>query len=85
MFRHGQALDLKQEYLGSPAKAGKENAAPEAKSGRAAGNWPEVEIRVASSRAGDLTLPGLSCGSLPVQCHIYIHPQMSGTRPRGHS
>ncbi|KAL0019238.1 hypothetical protein WJX79_004955 [Trebouxia sp. C0005] len=50
--RHGQALDLKNDYLGSPAKAGKENVAPHATEDKAGGNWPEVEIRVASKHSG---------------------------------
>jgi hypothetical protein len=56
-FRHGQALDLKNDYLGSPAKAGKENAAPHAEEDKAGGNWPEVEIRVASKHSGSLLSP----------------------------
>jgi len=47
-------LDLKNDYLGSPAKKGKENAAPHAKEDKAGGNWPEVEIRVAGKHSGSL-------------------------------
>jgi len=47
-------LDLKHDYLGSPAKAGKENAAAHAKEDKADGNWPEVQIKVASKHSGSL-------------------------------
>lgn len=53
--RHGHALDLRDDYLHSPAKEGKENAAPQGKAEKADGNWPEVEIRVASKHPGDMS------------------------------
>ena len=53
--RRGQALDLRNDYLPNSAKQGKENAAPNTDidaADNAAGNWPEVEIRVAKKGPG---------------------------------
>ena len=60
--RRGQALDLKDDYL-STNKQGKENEAPDANTiaaDKADGNWPEIEIRVASKRSGKGPDPEMS-------------------------
>ena len=49
--RHGQALDLHDDYLSETVKDGKENAAP-ATNTKPDNNWPQVEIRVADKRPG---------------------------------
>ena len=70
--RHGKALDLHKDYLSSPAKKGKENAEPHAKHKKAHGNWPEVEIRVASKHSGDLLQ--LSIADLDPAVQSVLHP-----------
>lgn len=71
--RRGQALDLKDEYLSSPAKNGKENAEPQAKANKADGNWPEVEIRVASKHAGVRSTSDVLCIKGNMRCSPFQH------------
>lgn len=59
--RHGQALDLRDDYLSETVKHGKENAAP-ATNTKPDDNWPQVEIRVANKRSG-LCKPTLAAKS----------------------
>lgn len=60
-LRHGQALDLQDDYLSETVKQGKENAAPGTNT-KPDDNWPEVEIRVANKRPG-LLRPLLAASS----------------------
>ena len=48
--RHGQALDLQDDYMASRHDANKENAQQHSNGGK--DNWPDVEIRVGSNSAG---------------------------------
>ena len=52
--RHGQALDLQDDYMASRHDADKENAHQQSNVGK--DNWPEVEIRVAGKTAGKALL-----------------------------
>ena len=52
LCRHGRAVDIQKDYMGTPARRGKENAEPQSKRSKADGNWPEVEIRMAGRHSG---------------------------------
>lgn len=70
--RHGQALDLRDDYLSENVKQGKENAAP-ATDTKPDDNWPQVEIRVANKRPGLLTsllkAAHICCAALYLSAH----------------
>lgn len=51
LYRHGQALDLQDDYMASMRDDNKENAHQQSSSSK--DNWPEVEIRVASKPSGE--------------------------------
>ena len=63
--RHGQSLDLHDDYLPATGKQGKENAAPAADTDPD-DNWPQVEIRVANKR------PGLSKPSIAFESNLHL-------------